>query len=227
MQTFIDTPYTDGRKMDDGEVVGLLIGMLLGGQHTSSTTSSWLGLYIARDEALQEALYEEQMSVRGGDPITYDHLEEMDLLDRCLRETLRLRAPLITTMRVCKVPVQVLGYDIPVDTHVCISASVNHRLKNVWHNVDNFDPDRLFVGFYDSFLEYDVSKIGRYSYIPFGQGRHRCIGESFAYVQIKTIWAHLIQKFRFSLPGGRFPDVDLTTMIQAPKHPIINYTLRN
>ena len=43
----------DGQSLTDSEVVGMLIGLLLAGQHTSSTTSAWLGFFLARDKPLQ------------------------------------------------------------------------------------------------------------------------------------------------------------------------------
>ena len=41
----------------------------------------------------------------------------------------------------------------------------------------------------------------QHGWIGFGGGRHRCIGENFAYVQIKTIWAYLIRNFDMDLIG--------------------------
>lgn len=43
----------------------MLIGLLLAGQHTSSTTSAWMGFFLARDKALQERCYAEQRAVCG------------------------------------------------------------------------------------------------------------------------------------------------------------------
>jgi len=43
----------DGRQLVDGEIVGMLIGLLMAGQHTSSTTSAWLGFYLARNKHMQ------------------------------------------------------------------------------------------------------------------------------------------------------------------------------
>ena len=54
LQTLLDASYKDGRPLTDDEIVGMLIGLLLAGQHTSSTTSAWLGFFIARDKAIQE-----------------------------------------------------------------------------------------------------------------------------------------------------------------------------
>ena len=66
----------------------------------------------------------------------------------------------------------------------------------------------------------------KFSYVPFGAGRHRCIGETFAYVQIKTIWSVMLQLFEFELADGHFPGVNYQTMIHTPLNPIIAYKRR-
>lgn len=54
----------------------MLIGLLLAGQHTSSTTSAWLGFFLAKDGALQERCYAEQKAVCGEDlpPLDLDQV---------------------------------------------------------------------------------------------------------------------------------------------------------
>ncbi len=60
----------------------------------------------------------------------------------------------------------------------------------------------------------------------FYTGRHRCIGENFAFIQIKTIWSILLRKYEFDLVDGHFPPVNYTTMIHTPTKPIIRYKRR-
>jgi len=50
--------------MTDDEIAGMLIGLLMAGQHTSSSTSSWLGLFLAKNKDIQTHLFEEQCRVR-------------------------------------------------------------------------------------------------------------------------------------------------------------------
>lgn len=54
----------------------MLIGLLLAGQHTSSTTSAWMGFFLARDRALQERCYAEQRAACGEDlpPLDFDQV---------------------------------------------------------------------------------------------------------------------------------------------------------
>lgn len=57
----------------------MLIGLLLAGQHTSSTTSAWMGFFLARDKALQERCYAEQKAACGEElpPLDYDQVRMM------------------------------------------------------------------------------------------------------------------------------------------------------
>ncbi|KAI8777870.1 lanosterol 14-alpha demethylase [Biomphalaria glabrata] len=220
LQTLIDAKYKSGRSLSDEEISGMLIGLLLAGQHTSSTTSTWMGFFLAKDKELQKRVYEEQLRVCGEGlaPVDYDQLKDMQLLDRCLKETLRLRPPIMTMMRMCKTPQNILGYTIPPGHQVCVSPTTNHRLPDTWKDFDKFLPDR--------FIDPEVANSEKFAYIPFGAGRHRCIGESFAYVQIKTIFSYLIRKYEFDLVDDYFPEVNVSTMIHTPSKPLIRYQLR-
>ena len=64
-----------------------------------------------------------------------------------------------------------------------------------------------------------ISKGAASPYLPFGAGRHRCIGEQFAYLQLGTIVATVVREFEWELEGGRFPEQDYTSMIVLPKAP--------
>nr|XP_006636075.1 PREDICTED: lanosterol 14-alpha demethylase isoform X1 [Lepisosteus oculatus] len=220
LQTLMDATYKDGRALTDDEIAGMLIGLLLAGQHTSSTTSAWLGFFLARDRALQERCYAEQKAVCGEDlpSLQYDQLKDLNLLDRCLKETLRLRPPIMTMMRMARGPQKVAGYTIPAGHQVCVSPTVNHRLHDSWVERLDFNPDR--------YLQDNPAAGEKFAYVPFGAGRHRCIGENFAYAQIKTIWSTMLRLYDFKLVDGYFPTVNYTTMIHTPHNPIIRYKRR-
>uniref|UniRef100_UPI00398F6D7F lanosterol 14-alpha demethylase n=1 Tax=Pristiophorus japonicus TaxID=55135 RepID=UPI00398F6D7F len=220
LQTLLDATYKDGAPLTNDEIAGMLIGLLLAGQHTSSTTSAWMGFFLAKDKVLQEHCYAEQKVVAGEDlpPLHFDQLKDMSMLDRCLKETLRLRPPIMTMMRMARTPQTVAGYTIPPGHQVCVSPTVNHRLQDTWAERFDFNPDR--------YLHDNPAALQKFAFVPFGAGRHRCIGENFAYVQIKTIWSILIRLYEFDLVDGYFPTVNYTTMIHTPNNPVISYKKR-
>ena len=90
---------------------------------------------------------------------------------------------------------------------------------HIWKNPAEWDPYRWMSGstaggagaaFKDEAsgekVDYGfgmISKGTESPYQPFGAGRHRCIGESFAYVQLGSIIATVIRNLEMRLPAGR------------------------
>ena len=54
---FVYHCFREGRHLTDDEIAGMLIGLLLAGQHTSSTTTSWLAFFLAEHKEIQVSLY--------------------------------------------------------------------------------------------------------------------------------------------------------------------------
>ena len=69
---------------------------------------------------------------RHGGKLCYEALMEMQLLENCIKETLRMFPPLVVLMRkVLSADVSYKGYTIPKGDLVCISAAVQNRLPEV------------------------------------------------------------------------------------------------
>lgn len=227
LQCFIDSKYKNGRPTTEGEVTGLLIAALFAGQHTSSITSTWTGAYLLRFRQYFAEAVEEQKEVmkRHGNKIDHDILAEMDVLYRCIKEALRLHPPLIMLLRQSHGDFTVTTkegeeYDIPKGHIVATSPSFANRLPHIYKNPDSYDPDRFGPG-----REEDKAA-GAFSYISFGGGRHGCLGEPFAYLQIKAIWTHLLRNFEFELVLP-FPENDWNAMVVGIKGEVmVNYKRR-
>ena len=82
------------------------------------------------------------------------------------------------------------------------------------------------VNFFCPFLYEGCTKSNSLLTVMTYIGRHRCIGEIFAYLQMKTIWAVLIRRFEFSLVDSYFPTVNHNSLIHTPKNPVIAYKRR-
>eukprot|EP00049_Salpingoeca_infusionum_P017835 m.354555 g.354555 ORF g.354555 m.354555 type:complete len:530 (+) comp17053_c0_seq1:416-2005(+) len=237
METFMTTPYRkvlNGRNMTDSEVSGMLIALLMAGQHTSSTVSSWMMSFICATPGLQEKLYEEQVAAfeKLPGPITMEHLDYMPLLHACVRETLRLRPPIMTIMRKARVDFEVTvkgkTYVIPKGSQVCVSPTVNQRLPSEWDEPMKFDPNRFLKKKEDGTLVVtqgeQIKKGGRFKWVPFGAGRHRCIGFEFAQLQIRCVMSTLLRKYKFDLKGSL--EVNYASMIHTPLDSTMEYTVR-
>jgi sterol 14-demethylase len=225
--------YKDGRPLNDTEIAGIMIALLMAGQHTSAATSAWILLHLADKPELIEQLYEEQKRVAGTsngkiNPLKYEHLKDMDLLNYCIRETLRMHPPLHSLMRkvVQDLPVPNTKWHVPRGWYVLAAPGASAMDPQYFPNPDDFDPMRWAKRASDEDTEkidygYGlVSKGAASPYLPFGAGRHRCIGEQFAYLQLGTIVATFVRELQFKLPPGHsIADKDYTSMVVLPKDP--------
>lgn len=218
LQAFIDSKYrATGRSLTDHEITGLLIAALFAGQHTSSITSTWTGAYLLRHKQFLGPVLDEQQEVmkRHGDTLDYEVLGEMDVLHRSIKEALRLHPPLILLLRYTHKDFTVKTregseYTVPKGHVVATSPAFANRLPYIYRDPDSYDPDRFAPG-----REEDKAA-GAFSYLSFGGGRHGCLGEPFAYLQIKTIWSHLFRNYELELVSP-FPDIDWDAMVVGVK----------
>lgn len=179
-------------------------------------TSCWALLHLAAEPEYAEALYEEQKRVFGDnlEPLTYEKVMECSLLMNVIKETLRMHPPLHSIMRKVKSPMQVVdtNYVIPSTHYVLAAPGVSAIDAQYFPNPLKFDPSRWTK----PDMKYDVdsgekvdfgfgliSKGTASPYLPFGAGRHRCVGETFANVQLGTILATFVREFKLRNPSGR------------------------
>jgi len=212
--------YKDGTPVPDHEVAHIMIALLMAGQHSSSSTIAWIVLRLADNPHITEELLAEQKAVLGEDlpPLTYEDLPRLPLHAQVVRETLRMNAPIHSIMRKVKAPMPVAdtNYVVPKGDTLMATPLFIAVSEGYFPNPQTWDPHRwddgtgaanLVAETEDEKIDYGyglVSKGASSPYLPFGAGRHRCIGEQFAYVQLQTILANLVRIFKFSnLPGRK------------------------
>lgn len=193
----------------DKEIAHMMIALLMAGQHSSSSTIAWILLRLASRPDIADELLEEQKTVLGADlpALTHDDLSRLPLHAQVVKETLRIHTPIHSIMRKVKNPMPVDGtpYTVPTSHVLLASPGVTARTEANFPNPLFWDPHR-----WDSHQEVEeadgdkvdygwglVSKGAASPYLPFGAGRHRCIGEQFAYVQLQTILVEMVRNFRF------------------------------
>lgn len=218
--------YKNGQPIPDREIAHMMIALLMAGQHSSSSTLSWIVLNLALKPEITEELYQEQIRVLGSDlpPLTYENLQKLDLQAKVIKETLRIHAPIHSIIRAVKNPMPVEGtsYVIPTSHNVLSSPGVTSRTPEFFPNPLDWNPHRWDDETQaptdkedEEQIDYGyglVSKGTSSPYLPFGAGRHRCIGEQFAYLQLGTITATLVRMFKFrNLPGvNTIPETDFS-----------------
>ncbi|CBQ68278.1 Sterol 14 alpha-demethylase [Sporisorium reilianum SRZ2] len=235
----MEQKYKNGRALSGVEIAHMMIALLMAGQHTSSATSSWAFLRLASRPEIIEELYAEQVKVYGAELRELDYETQktsVPLLDAVVKETLRLHPPLHSIMRYVKTdlavpptlasPAREEAYVIPKGHYIMAAPGVSQVDPALWKGADAFDPHRWLdaataAAMQDAGDDKEDFGFGMIStganspYLPFGAGRHRCIGEQFAYLQIGVTVATFVRMFKWQL-DTKFPDPDYQSMVVLP-----------
>lgn len=220
--------YRDGNPIPDKEIAHMMITLLMAGQHSSSAISCWILLRLASQPEMTEKLYAEQINNLGADlpPLQYKDMDKLPLHRNVIKETLRLHSSIHTLMRKVKNPMPVPGTEFVVPpSHILLSSpGVTARDERHFRDPLRWDPhrweSRVEVEDSSDTVDYGfgaVSKGTRSPYLPFGAGRHRCIGEKFAYLNLEVIVATLVREFKFFNREGMegVPDTDYSVCLRS------------
>jgi len=213
LQTLMTARYADGAALSDDNITGLLLTLIFAGQHTSAVLAAWTGVELLRHPAYLARVLREQDHVLGDREPDFDLLREIVLLERGVKETERLHPPLILLMRKILQDFRYRGYTVPAGWLTMVSPALSQRLDEVFSDPNEYDPDRFAPG-------REEDRKARFSMITFGGGRHACIGMTFAYLQVKTIWTLLLRRFELELLDPN-PRPNYATFVVGPCQPCL------
>ncbi len=172
-------------------VTGIFISMMFAGHHTSSGTAAWTLIELLRHpDTLKDVVAELDDLYADGSEISFQALRSIPRLEASLKETLRLHPPLVILLRVAQEPIELAGHAIEPGTMVAASPRVSNRIAEDFPDPDRFDPGRYLDG-------EQADLVNRWTWIPFGAGKHRCVGNAFAMMQLKAIFSVILRDYEF------------------------------
>lgn len=205
------------------EITGIIISIMFAGHHTSSGTTAWTMIELLRHPQARAAVIKEldELYADGGE-VSFHALRQIPHLENVLKESLRLHPPLIILMRVAKGEYEVCGYPIHDGDLVAASPAVSNRIAQSFPSPDEFVPER-----YEPPREEDI--VHRWNWIPFGGGRHRCVGAAFATMQIKAIFSVLLREYEFEMmqPPETYRNDHSKMVVQLAKPAKVRYRRRS
>jgi sterol 14-demethylase len=211
LQTLMDARYKSGAPLSEHEITGMLLAAMFAGHHTSSVTTAWTLLELLRaPDYLDRVLEQLHQVYANGNDVTFASLRQITLTDFAVKEALRLHPPLFMLLRVALQDFVYKDYLIPEGNWIITSPYVSHRLASSFADPERFDPDRFAPG-----REEDKKQ---FAFISFGGGRHKCMGNAFALLQVKTIFAILLRAFEFKLGFDPIAD-NIGGVVMGPKTP--------
>jgi cytochrome P450 len=169
-----------GSPMSQQELRDELMTALVAGHETTASQLAWALELLAREPAVQGRLIEE-----------LDRDETDEYLSATITEILRLRPVLPNAEpRLTKEEVEIGGVRYPPGVVLLASAFLLHHDPDLYPDPYAFRPER-FLG----------NPPGTYTWIPFGGGRRRCLGASFAVQEMKVVLRAVLRRYELSAPG--------------------------
>jgi cytochrome P450 family 135 len=168
----------EGNALDDAALRDELVTLLLAGHETTATGLAWAFERLVRHPAVMAKLRD---SLAAG---------EDAYLDAVIKETLRVRPVVLEVARHLTQPVELAGHVLPEGTTVMSSVALVQLSARHWDAPAAFHPERFL----------DAQPDG-YSWIPFGGGVRRCLGASFALLEMRVVMREVLR--RVDLAAGR------------------------
>jgi cytochrome P450 family 135 len=159
----------EGERLSDSEVRDELVTLLLAGHETTATGLAWcLDLLLHAPAVRAQALEGDER-----------------YLDAVVKESLRIRPVIPGVGRVVRgEPFQVGAYTIPPGVEINPSIRVVHRREDLYPGAHEFRPERFLV----------EDPPDTYTWIPFGGGTRRCLGASFALMEMRIVLARVLER---------------------------------
>jgi cytochrome P450 len=170
--------HEDGSSMTDSELRDELMTLLTAGHETTATGLAWAFERLVRTPRVLARLTAS--------------LDDGDYLDAVVKETLRVRPVVVDVARKLTRETDVAGWRLPAGTLVLPAIAVLHARPDLYDSPEEYRPERFLDGETES-----------YAWIPFGGGVRRCIGASFAQVEMRTVLREVLRRVRLRAPSQR------------------------
>jgi cytochrome P450 len=187
----------DGTGLSDAEVRDELVTLLVAGHETTAAGLAWTLDLVHRSPRVLER---SRAAVADGDT---------DYLDAVVKESLRIRTVVPGIGRVVRGgPFELGGHTIPEGIEINPSIRTIHKRADSYPEPNEFRPER--------FLGDDAPDT--YTWIPFGGSTRRCLGASFAQLEMRTVLARVLERTELAPAGRRAERAVRRGVTMVPRH---------
>jgi cytochrome P450 len=178
LSMLLEARHEDGSAMSEQELRDELLTLLVAGHETTASELAWAFERLAREPRVVRRLVAE---IDDGDDA---------YLTATIQETLRRRTVLPNAApRLVKKPVEIGGWTYPPGVCAIAHSYLVHHDPDIYLDPYEFRPER--------FLD---EQPGTYTWIPFGGGRRRCLGASFAMLEMKVVLRAVLARRELGVP---------------------------
>jgi cytochrome P450 len=189
-------------ERDEGgapDLLGEMTVLLLTSYETTAIALVWTMLLLSRHPEERERVEAELAAALAGRAPRADDLPKLPYLRAVIDESLRLYPPAWSLLRRAVNADVISGVPIPAGSMVALYPFTLHRHPAYWPRPDEFDPGRFLGG---------AGERPVHAYIPFGAGPRVCVGARLALLEMPTILAVVMQRWRLDASPDRPVELD-------------------
>jgi cytochrome P450 len=175
LSMLIEARRDDGSELSDEEIRDELVTLIVAGSETTATALAWtFDLVLHRPGTRQRIIAEAELG-------------ESEFTDAAIKESLRLRPPVIAAGRVTAQTVDLGPWRIPEGVRIWTPMSLIQRDPDAYDHANEFRPERFLEG-----------KPPAYMWIPFGGGVRRCLGAPFALLEMRVVLQTVLSRLKLT-----------------------------
>ncbi|KPC81123.1 cytochrome P450 [Streptomyces sp. NRRL S-4] len=190
------TDEETGRPLTGHQISSEILTLAVAGTETTASVLSWALHEITHNADIERAVLDELDVVLEGRPIAFEDLPRLPYLDRVIRETLRLHHTGWLVTRRTVTQTRLGPWSVPAGTELAYCQHALHRDPELFPEPLTFNPDRWLE-------DTQAEAFTPGAFLPFGAGKHKCIGDRFALTELVTAIATIIRRARFEIPPGQ------------------------
>jgi cytochrome P450 len=177
-----------GATMSDRQLCDEVATLFFAGHETTANALSWALWLVIQHQDCEARLRAELITVLAGAAPCAEDVARLPYLGATIKEALRLYPPIWLVVRTACETIDLGPLCVPKGGYLFFSPWLLHRRGSSWSEPDDFRPERWLSG----------EKPEKGAYLPFISGPRKCIGDTFALMEMTLVMATLLQRVRFS-----------------------------
>jgi cytochrome P450 len=216
LESMILASDDEGDGFTEDELFGNAMTLMLAGEDTTSNTLAWAVHYLAKDQELQEEVYQEIKHNLSGRVPTWEELDSFPLTYACLQEAMRIKPVVPFGSAGALQDVVIEGYAVPKGTPLMLLINYEGHNDETFPEPDKFDPKRWIE------LPQEKIKSNEKASMPFGGGARICPSRALSIMEMKAALITILSDFRFTHHNGVATTDDCVEFTLVPKNLKVN-----
>src|SRR3989440_3066406 len=200
----------EGNRLSATQIMDHLLTLFVAGHETLANALTWACYLLAQHPHVTSRLLGElEAQLAGQPPTTPGDLERLPYLEQVVKEVLRIYPPAASLSRIAREPFEWKGYTFHAGDIIMYSPYVSHHMPQQFAESGVFRPER--------FDPEHGEKHPPGAYLRFGAGPRTCLGAPFAIMELKTVLAILLRRYRLDVISDQRVGAMVRTTLQ-PKY---------